>query len=57
MLRSPAITADTGMDVLTHAIEAYIGKANTSKTKQSAILAVQLVNKYLYILNSFSYIS
>ena len=37
------------MDAYTHAIEAYIGKANTNKTKQSAILAVQLVNKYLYV--------
>lgn len=43
------VTSTTGMDAYTHAIEAYIGKANTNKTKQSAILAVQLVNKYLYV--------
>ena len=43
------VTSTTGMDAYTHAIEAYIGKANTTKTKQSAILAVQLVNKYLYV--------
>lgn len=44
----PHITSTTGMDALTHAIEAYIGKANTSKTKQSALLAVQLVFDNLY---------
>ena len=43
------ITSTTGMDAYTHAIEAYIGKANTTKTKQSAVLAIQLVNKYLYV--------
>ena len=41
------ITSTTGMDALTHAIEAYIGKANTKKTSQSAILATQLIFKYL----------
>ncbi len=44
----PHVTATTGMDTLTHAIEAYIGSSNTSKTKESAILTVQLVFKYLY---------
>ena len=37
------ITSTTGMDALTHAIEAYIGNSNTKKTKKSAILAVQLI--------------
>ena len=39
----PHITSTTGMDALTHAIEAYIGKGNTKKTKQSALQAVQLI--------------
>ena len=43
----PHITSTTGMDALTHAVEAYIGKANTKKTTQSAILATQLIFKYL----------
>ena len=43
------ITATTGMDALTHALEAYIGKANTNKTKQYAIEAIQLINQYLYV--------
>ena len=35
----PKITSTTGMDALTHAVEAYIGHANTRKTKNSAIFA------------------
>ncbi len=41
------ITAETGMDTLTHAIEAYIGKSNTKLTRTKAINAVHLVFKYL----------
>lgn len=41
------ITSTTGMDALTHAVEAYIGHANTKKTKKYAIEATQLVFKYL----------
>lgn len=37
------ITSTTGMDALTHAVEAYIGNSNTKKTKRSAILAVKLI--------------
>lgn len=37
------ITSTTGMDALTHAIEAYIGKANTKKTRKYAISAVKLI--------------
>lgn len=36
------LIAETGMDALTHAIEAYIGKANTRKTKKAAIEAIEL---------------
>jgi alcohol dehydrogenase class IV len=41
------ITATTGMDALTHATEAYIGHANTRKTKQAAQLAISLINSHL----------
>ena len=37
------ITATTGMDALTHAIEAYIGKSRTKKTKLAAEEAVKLI--------------
>ncbi len=41
------ITSTTGMDALTHAVEAYIGSENTPSTKKQAVEAVQLINKYL----------
>lgn len=37
------LVASTGMDALTHAVEAYIGKANTVKTKKYARSAVKLI--------------
>lgn len=37
------LTATTGMDALTHAVEAYIGKGNTRATKKEAVEAVQLI--------------
>ena len=39
----PYLTATTGMDALTHAIEAYIGGAVTEKTKKYALDAARLV--------------
>lgn len=39
----PFLTATTGMDALTHAVEAYIGRANTQATKKQAKQAVKLV--------------
>ena len=44
----PKITSTTGMDALTHAVEAYIGRSNTQKTKNSAIFAVKLIRNNLY---------
>lgn len=41
------ITATTGMDALTHAVEAYIGKSNTKETRSMAIKTVQLVHENL----------
>ncbi len=43
----PHLTATTGMDALTHAIEAYIGRSNTSNTKQYSKDAVKLIGAYL----------
>ena len=43
----PHLTSTTGMDALTHAVEAYIGGENTRQTKKEAVEAVQLIHKYL----------
>lgn len=37
------ITSTTGLDALTHAIEAYIGGSNTGKTRRNAEKAVKLI--------------
>lgn len=42
------ITSTTGMDTLTHAVEAYIGKGNTKQTKQWSVQATKLVFENLY---------
>ena len=39
----PFITATTGMDALTHAVEAYIGNSTTPGTRKNALDAVQLI--------------
>jgi alcohol dehydrogenase class IV len=39
----PHLTATTGMDALTHAIEAYIGRSKTKVTKAASIDAVKLI--------------
>ncbi|MCD8005466.1 MAG: iron-containing alcohol dehydrogenase [Oscillospiraceae bacterium] len=38
-----SITASTGMDALTHAVEAYIGRSTTKQTRQEALKAVKLI--------------
>jgi alcohol dehydrogenase len=43
----PHLTAATGMDALTHAVEAYIGKSNTDETRQCSRDAVKLIFDYL----------
>ena len=40
----PHITSTTGLDALTHAVEAYIGRSNTAETRQCAREAVKLVH-------------
>lgn len=39
----PFVTATTGMDALTHAVEAYIGNSTTHGTRKDALLAVKLI--------------
>ncbi|WP_082234502.1 iron-containing alcohol dehydrogenase [Halobacillus massiliensis] len=39
----PSFTASTGMDALTHAVEAYIGRSNTQETEDFSREAVKLI--------------
>jgi alcohol dehydrogenase len=43
----PALTAATGMDALTHAVEAYVSTVATPMTDACAIQAIELVAQYL----------
>lgn len=42
-----SITATTGMDALTHAVEAYIGGSTTKETREMAVEAVHLIYQHL----------
>ncbi|MDD4523409.1 MAG: iron-containing alcohol dehydrogenase [Methanosarcina sp.] len=43
----PSLTAATGMDALTHAVEAYVSTMATPTTDAAAIKAIELIAKYL----------
>ncbi|MBR1919624.1 MAG: iron-containing alcohol dehydrogenase [Spirochaetales bacterium] len=43
----PAITAETGLDALTHAVEAYIGRSTTALTRRAAKNATRIIFRYL----------
>ena len=43
----PIIAATTGMDALTHAIEAYIGRSTTTSTRKDALKACALISRNL----------
>lgn len=44
----PSVTATTGMDALTHAVEAYIGRSTTRQTRRLAVEAVSIIRANLY---------
>lgn len=43
----PGITAATGMDALTHAVESYLSKASSASTEIQARASIRLIFKYL----------
>jgi alcohol dehydrogenase len=43
----PGLTAATGMDALTHAVEAYVSTIATPVTDACALKAIELISKYL----------
>ena len=45
----PHLTATTGMDALTHALEVYVGRAMTKDTKAAAVEAVKLIMENLEV--------
>ena len=44
----PHLTATTGMDALTHAVESYIGRSTTKETRKLAIDATKLIFENIY---------
>lgn len=49
LVNSPStLTAETGMDALTHAVEAFIGNSTTKETRKMSLEAVKLIVNNLY---------
>ncbi|MGN0814139.1 MAG: iron-containing alcohol dehydrogenase [Candidatus Coproplasma sp.] len=44
----PHLTATTGMDALTHAVEAYIGRSTTKYTRSMALKATKIIFENVY---------
>ncbi len=47
MKMPPGLTAATGMDALTHAVEAYVSTDATPVTDSAALMAMKLISKFL----------
>lgn len=47
MKQPPSLTASTGMDALTHAVEAYVSTIATPVTDSAALMAFELIPRYL----------
>jgi len=47
MKKPPALTAATGMDALTHAVEAYVSTAANPVTDSAALMAIKLISENL----------
>jgi len=47
MKKPPGLTAATGMDALTHSVEAYVSTDATPVTDSTALMAIKLVSQYL----------
>ena len=45
----PSVTASTGMDALTHAVEAFVGRSTTKQTRECALVATKLIFENLLI--------
>ncbi len=43
----PSLTSATGMDALTHAIEAYVSTAANPLTDSAALMAIKMIHQYL----------
>ncbi len=45
--KPPALTAATGMDALTHSVEAYVSTVATPVTDSAALMSIKLIAEYL----------